>query len=110
MVSFQECLQFPSDQIPPTIVCKSFDGLFELFKKLELNFKELLHTAQSFEFLKALELNEELVSETSLVKFRSRGPMHFLFFESELWSQTHNCLAIQCQSQILISSRKETPQ
>lgn len=86
----------------PLVMARSFVGMFELFEKLNLNMKGLLHTGQKIERKTNEPLEGLFFSRTQLVRVRSRASMHFLDFQNQLFREPDGESLIDAQSQIIV--------
>lgn len=100
---FRKCFQMKESVVPLTVTCKSFSGLFELFERIEVDFRRLLHISQTFEYHRPLRETEQLNSKTKLIRSRERGDVTWLSFESRLWDQDCEQPVVSAYSTILVS-------
>lgn len=86
----------------PLVMARSFVGMFELFEKLNLNMKGLLHTGQKIEKKTQEKLEGVFFSRTQLIRVRSRASMHFLDFQNQLFRELDSESIVDAHSQIII--------
>lgn len=99
---FHKAFRWNTSSIPPTLAARAFVGMFDLLNFLEVDWKKLLHTSQSFEYLAPLEEGQELLAQSKLVKWRKRSGMHWLQFDSLLSDTQNSRVLLRGQSLILV--------
>lgn len=99
---FRSAFAWRSSSIPPTVVARAFTGMFELLNEMQVDWKKLLHTSQSFEYLAPIEENQELTARTQLVKLKKRGTTYWLQFESSLTESESGKDILKAQATILV--------
>lgn len=106
IAGFQKAFQWKSSSIPPTFAARAFSGMFQLLKELEVDWRGLLHTSQSFEYLRPFYAGQKLLAESQLSKYRFRAGVHWLQFESRLCDRESGDEVLRARSLILVEDKK----
>ena len=78
--------QSPSLGLPPTFPAVSLKGVFQIVNDLRIDWRNLLHATQRFEYLKTPEIGWRVTVSTKLIDWKFRANTHWLQFLTE-WKQ-----------------------
>ena len=88
IAAFSEVLGSTRSAVSPTFLTRCRKGEFELFTKLGVELRQVLHAEQEYTYLNDLQAGDDLVYETKLsqanMKTGSSGIMQFLTLESQV--------------------------
>lgn len=84
--NFRKAFRWSSSSLPPSFAARAFVGMFEILNRLEVDWKKLLHISQSFTYQQKIELGQDVKAKSFLKRWKKRGNVHWLHFESQLKS------------------------
>lgn len=84
--NFRKAFRWSSPSLPPSFAARAFVGMFEILNRLEVDWKKLLHISQSFTYQQKIELGQDVKAKSFLKRWKKRGNVHWLHFESQLKS------------------------
>ena len=84
--NFRKAFRWSSPSLPPSFAARAFVGMFEILNRLEVDWKKLLHISQSFTYQKKIEVGQDMKAKSFLKRWKKRGNVHWLHFESQLKS------------------------
>jgi hypothetical protein len=100
---FNDCFKHQGKGRPPTLGVKSLTAMFDILNALEVDWKQLLHINQSFDYLKDFALPMPVTSQVQLVKHRFRAGGHWLQFETEIKEKESGDLLIRSRSMVMVA-------
>jgi len=106
---FHKALRWNTSILPPTIYSIFLSGVFEIVNDLKVDWKNLLHATQAFEYGEPLSVPTEGTAETVLKDVKFRAKTYWMQFETVATANASRAVVVRSKTLLLVKAESEMP-
>ena len=90
--------------VPPTLGAMTLKGVFTIVNSLEVDWRNLLHASQKFEYLQKISPPCSLSAVSRLIDLKFRAQMYWMNFETEVRDVRTSEIVIVSKSLLMVKT------